>query len=97
MKAILKKMDLIVNLKGFALVLLGVGMLVSSQGAWGQDTSGPSSKIMESLIPRRSNSTDKLTSLLDAPITLPGGAPAPAAESERELARGAIAIRRIRT
>ena len=81
MKAILKKMDLIVNLKGFALVLLGVGMLVSSQGAWGQDTSGPSSKIMESLIPRRSNSTDKLTSLLDAPITLPGGAPAPAAES----------------
>ena len=81
MKAILKKMDLIVNLKGFALVLLGVGMLVSSQGAWGQNTSGPASDIMESLIPKRSNSTDKLTSLLDAPITLPGGAPAPAAES----------------
>ena len=37
MKAILKKMDLIVNLKGFALALLGVGVLVSSQGAWGQD------------------------------------------------------------
>ena len=81
MKAILKKMDLIVNLKGFALVLLGVGVLVSSQGAWGQNTSGPASDIMESLIPKRSNSTDKLTSLLDAPITLPGGAPAPAAES----------------
>ena len=81
MKAILKKMDLIVNLKGFASVLLGVGGLVSSQGAWGQNTSGPASDIMESLIPKRSNSTDKLTSLLDAPITLPGGAPAPAAES----------------
>lgn len=36
MKAILKKMDLIVNLKGFALTLLGVGVLVSSQGLGGR-------------------------------------------------------------
>ena len=51
MKAILKKMDLIVNLKGFALVLLGVGVLVSSQGAWGQnDDALPAGLIMKELI-----------------------------------------------
>ena len=77
MKAILKKMDLIVNLKGFALVLLGVGVLVSSQGAWGQNntTSGPAKIAMEKSIPvskNRDENYDKLNNEL-RPVSLPNG------------------------
>lgn len=80
MKAILKKMDLIVNLKGFALTLLGVGVLVSSQGAWGQDSEKePSKKAMEESIQVGKNknaNADKLTNEL-RPVSLPNGLEAP--------------------
>ena len=80
MKAILKKMDLIVNLKGFALVLLGVGVLVSSQGAWGQnDDEGPSDKAMKARIQvnidKSANPSNLLNNMHSVP--LPGDAPPP--------------------
>lgn len=80
MKAILKKMDLIVNLKGFAAVLLGVGVLVSSQGAWGQnDDEGPSDKAMKARIQvnidKSANPNNLMNNMHSVP--LPGDAPPP--------------------
>ena len=79
MKAILKKMDLIVNLKGFASVLLGVGMLVSSQGAWGQDA--PAQEVMQENITIASSSESSLSSQLPA-VGLPVGVPNPVKEED---------------
>lgn len=79
MKAILKKMDLIVNLKQFAVVLLGVGMLVSSQGAWGQnnDDAGPSDKAMKARIQVNIDKSADPSNLLNNmhSVSLPGDAP----------------------
>ncbi len=81
MKAILKKMDLIVNLKGFALVLLGVGVLVSSQGAWGQnnDDAGPIEKMMKESIQigRKVRTSNNNINNQILPMRLPGDAEAP--------------------
>ena len=80
MKAILKKMDLIVNLKGFASVLLGVGMLVSSQGAWGQnDAAGPIEKMMKESIQigRKVRTSNNNINNQILPMRLPGDAEAP--------------------
>ena len=93
MKAILKKMDLIVNLKGFALVLLGVGMLVSSQGAWGQESPedfhptndgdpGPAEKLMKESVQvgrKLKTSQDNISNMM-LPMRLPGDAEAPRAD-----------------
>ena len=93
MKAILKKMDLIVNLKGFALVLLGVGVLVSSQGAWGQESPedfhptndgdpGPAEKLMKESVQvgrKLKTSQDNISNMM-LPMRLPGDAEAPRAD-----------------
>ena len=85
MKAILKKMDLIVNLKGFALVLLGVGVLVSSQGAWGQnnDDAGPIEKMMKASIQigRKVRTSNNNINNQILPMRLPGDAEAPRDEN----------------
>jgi len=85
MKAILKKMDLIVNLKGFAAALLGVGVLVSSQGAWGQnnDDAGPIEKTMKASIQigRKVRTSNNNINNQILPMRLPGDAEAPRDEN----------------